>query len=80
MYNSTYRVTVAGREGAVIVRITPEAECQFTSERALMHNEYVSVPYLTVLAPLLLARPLARRLGGRKDGVSRKRRHLLQRS
>ncbi|WP_274036236.1 phosphotransferase family protein [Streptomyces sp. MMBL 11-1] len=53
MYNSTYRVTVAGREQAVIVRIAPEPERQFTSERALMRNEYASLPYLPALAPLL---------------------------
>ncbi|WP_307820634.1 aminoglycoside phosphotransferase family protein [Streptomyces sp. BRB081] len=53
MYNSTYRVTVAGREQAVIVRIAPEPQRQFTSERALIRNEYASLPYLAALAPLL---------------------------
>lgn len=53
MYNSTYQVTVAGREQAVIVRIAPEPERQFTSERALMRSEYASLPYLAALAPLL---------------------------
>ncbi|MEL5957563.1 aminoglycoside phosphotransferase family protein [Streptomyces sp. CLV115] len=53
MYNTTYRVTVAGRERAVILRIAPEPECQFTSERALMRNEYASLPYLAALAPLM---------------------------
>ncbi|MBZ9644877.1 phosphotransferase family protein [Streptomyces sp. PSKA30] len=53
MYNTTYRVTVAGRERTVIVRIAPEAERQFTSERALMRNEYASLPYLAALAPLM---------------------------
>ncbi|MFG2440797.1 phosphotransferase family protein [Streptomyces sp. NPDC048508] len=53
MYNSTYRVTFAGRERAVIVRIAPEPERQFTSERTLMRNEYASLPYLAALAPLL---------------------------
>jgi aminoglycoside phosphotransferase (APT) family kinase protein len=53
MYNTTYRVTVAGRERAVILRIAPEPERQFTSERALMRNEYASLPYLAALAPLM---------------------------
>ena len=53
MYNTTYQVTIAGQERAVIARIAPEAERQFTSERALMRNEYASLPYLAALAPLL---------------------------
>ncbi|MFF1630122.1 MULTISPECIES: phosphotransferase family protein [unclassified Streptomyces] len=36
-----------------ILRIAPEPERQFTSERALMRNEYASLPYLTALAPLM---------------------------
>lgn len=53
MYNTTYRVTIAGQERAVILRIAPEPERQFTSERALMRNEYASLPYLAALAPLM---------------------------
>lgn len=53
MYNTTYRVTVAGQDRAVILRIAPEPERQFTSERALMRNEYASLPYLAALGPLL---------------------------
>ncbi|WP_051834103.1 phosphotransferase family protein [Streptomyces sp. NRRL S-646] len=53
MYNTTYRVTVVGQERGVILRIAPEPERQFTSERALMRNEYASLPYLAALGPLL---------------------------
>ncbi|WP_274565086.1 phosphotransferase family protein [Streptomyces spiramyceticus] len=53
MYNTTYRATVVGQEREVVVRIAPDAERQFISERALMRNEYASLPYLAALAPLL---------------------------
>lgn len=53
MYNTTYRVAVEGQERAVILRIAPERERQFISERALMRNEYASLPYLAGLGPLL---------------------------
>lgn len=53
MYNTTYRVTVEGQERTVILRIAPGPERQFTSERALMRNEYASLPYLAALAPLM---------------------------
>lgn len=53
MYNTTFKVAVVGQERAVILRIAPEPERQFTSERALMRNEYASLPYLAALGPLL---------------------------
>lgn len=53
MYNSVYRVTVAGHERPVILRVAPEPARQFRSERRLMRNEYASVPYLAVIAPLM---------------------------
>ncbi|WP_432154827.1 phosphotransferase family protein [Streptomyces tricolor] len=53
MYNNTYRLTVGGRERPVILRIAPEPGRQFRSERALMRNEYASLPYLAVIAALL---------------------------
>jgi aminoglycoside phosphotransferase (APT) family kinase protein len=53
MYNNTYRVTVSRQARPVIVRVAPEAERQFRSERQLMRNEYASVPWLAVIAPLM---------------------------
>ena len=53
MYNNVYRVTVAGRERPVILRVAPEPARQFRSERQLMRNEYAAVPYLAVIAPLM---------------------------
>ncbi|MFI2304506.1 aminoglycoside phosphotransferase family protein [Actinacidiphila glaucinigra] len=53
MYNNTYRVTVAGRDQPVILRVAPEPGLQFRSERQLMRNEYASVPWLSVIAPLM---------------------------
>lgn len=53
MYNNTYRVTVAGQERPVILRVAPGPEKQFRSEWELMRNEYASVPYLAAIAPLM---------------------------
>ncbi|MEV6949717.1 aminoglycoside phosphotransferase family protein [Streptomyces sp. NPDC051172] len=53
MYNTTYRVVVAGQERPVILRVAPVPERQFRSERQLMRNEYAVLPHLTVIAPLL---------------------------
>ncbi|MER6833457.1 hypothetical protein ABT320_05575 [Streptomyces cellulosae] len=53
MYNNTYRVTVAGREEPLIVRVAPTPEDRLASCRELMGNEYASVPYLAVIAPLM---------------------------
>ena len=52
-YNTTLRVAVVGQERPVIVRIAPEPARQFTSERALMRNEYASLPWLVPIAPLI---------------------------
>ncbi|MBO2461455.1 aminoglycoside phosphotransferase family protein [Actinomadura sp. LCR2-06] len=52
MYNSTYRVQVAGAE-PVILRVAPEPGRQFRSERELMRNELASVPWLTPIAALM---------------------------
>ncbi|MBL7497276.1 aminoglycoside phosphotransferase family protein [Frankia sp. CNm7] len=53
LYNTTYRVAVAGRDRPVILRVAPERGRQFASEWQLMRNEYASLPYLAVIAPLL---------------------------
>jgi aminoglycoside phosphotransferase (APT) family kinase protein len=53
MYNNVYRVTVAGQERPVILRVAPEPARQFRSERQLMRNEYAAVPYLAAIAPLM---------------------------
>ncbi|MFB9907598.1 phosphotransferase family protein [Allokutzneria oryzae] len=53
MYNNTYRVTVAGQDRPVILRVAPEPALQFRSEHQLMRNEYASVPWLGVIAPLM---------------------------
>ncbi|WP_255205085.1 phosphotransferase family protein [Actinomadura sp. BRA 177] len=52
MYNSTYRVEIADTE-PVILRVAPEPDRQFRSERELMRNEHASVPWLSVIAPLM---------------------------
>lgn len=53
MYNNVYRVALAGRDRPVILRVAPEEARQFRSERHLMRNEYGSVPWLAVIAPLM---------------------------
>lgn len=53
MYNSTFRVEVAGRQRALILRVAPAPRQQFASERELMRNEFASLPHLAVIAPLL---------------------------
>jgi aminoglycoside phosphotransferase (APT) family kinase protein len=53
MYNTTLRVAIADQDQPVIVRIAPEPARQFTSERALMRNEYASLPWLAPIAPLM---------------------------
>ncbi|MGP4097800.1 phosphotransferase family protein [Nonomuraea sp. KM90] len=53
MYNNTYKVTVAGQDRPVVMRFAPEPARQFASERQLMRNEYATVPYLSVIAPLM---------------------------
>ncbi|MFJ2444349.1 hypothetical protein ACIOWG_28775 [Streptomyces sp. NPDC087658] len=53
MYNTTFRVTVAGQERPVVLRVVPEPDRQFRSERQLMRKEYASGRWLTVIAPLM---------------------------
>ncbi|MGA5442224.1 phosphotransferase family protein [Streptomyces griseoincarnatus] len=53
MYNSTYKVELAGQDSPVILRVAPEPGSQFRSEQQLMRNEYASVPWLAVIAPLM---------------------------
>ncbi|MGW6462136.1 phosphotransferase family protein [Streptomyces sp. NPDC055078] len=53
MYNNVCRVGLAGRDRPVILRVVPEEARQFRSERRLMRNEYGSVPWLAVIAPLM---------------------------
>ncbi|MEU6714445.1 aminoglycoside phosphotransferase family protein [Nonomuraea sp. NPDC046802] len=53
MYNSTFKVTVEGRDRPVVVRFAPEPARQCVSEREFMRNEYATVPYLAPIAPLM---------------------------
>ena len=53
MYNNTYRLTVAGQDHDVVLRVAPEPVRQFRSERQLMRNEYATIPWLSSIAPLL---------------------------
>lgn len=53
MYNNVYRLTLAGRPQAVILRVAPPEPRQFRSEHQLMRNEYASQPWLAVIAPLM---------------------------
>ncbi|MFK4222129.1 phosphotransferase family protein [Streptomyces sp. NPDC019890] len=53
MYNNTYRIELEGQERPVILRVAPEPARQFRSEHQLMRNEYASVPWLAVIAPLM---------------------------
>ncbi|MFI9311164.1 phosphotransferase family protein [Streptomyces triculaminicus] len=53
MYNNVYRVSLAGRDRPVVLRVAPEDRHQFRSERHLMRNEYASQPWLPVIAPLM---------------------------
>lgn len=53
MYNTTLRVHVSGEERPVILRVAPPPHKQFRSERALMRNEFATLPYLAPIAPLM---------------------------
>lgn len=53
MYNSVYRLELGGGREAVILRVAPRESEQFGSERRLMRNEYATVPWLAVIAPLM---------------------------
>ncbi|MFD5110334.1 phosphotransferase family protein [Streptomyces cinereoruber] len=53
MYNTTYRIELAGRTEPVVLRVAPEPARQFHSERELMRSEYASVPWLAPIADLM---------------------------
>jgi aminoglycoside phosphotransferase (APT) family kinase protein len=53
MYNTTYRVTLAGRDRPVILRVAPAPERQFRIERELMRNEHAALPFLAPVARLV---------------------------
>jgi aminoglycoside phosphotransferase (APT) family kinase protein len=53
MYNSTYKVELACQDRPMILRVAPEPDRQFRSERELMRNEYATLPWLAVIAPLM---------------------------
>lgn len=53
MYNTTYKVTIEGRDRPVVMRFAPEPARQARSERELMRNEYATAPYLAPIAPLM---------------------------
>ncbi|MEU9214520.1 aminoglycoside phosphotransferase family protein [Streptomyces sp. NPDC048415] len=53
MYNHVYRVVLAGRARPVVLRVAPEEERQFRSERRLMRNELASLPWLAPIAHLM---------------------------
>ncbi|MFE5614191.1 phosphotransferase family protein [Streptomyces sp. NPDC056524] len=53
MYNTTYRIDLAGREEPVVLRVAPEPGRQFHSEQELMRAEYASVPWLAPIADLM---------------------------
>ncbi|MFC8011002.1 phosphotransferase family protein [Streptomyces cinereoruber] len=53
MYNTTYRINLAGRAEPLVLRVAPEPARQFHSERELMRAEYASVPWLAPIADLM---------------------------
>ncbi|MFE7114122.1 hypothetical protein ACFU99_01690 [Streptomyces sp. NPDC057654] len=53
MYNNVYRLALAGRVRPVILRVAPSEARQFRSEHRLMRNEFASLPWLAVIAPLM---------------------------
>ncbi|GAB2909726.1 hypothetical protein GCM10027203_06110 [Nonomuraea fastidiosa] len=53
MYNTTYKVTIEGRDRPVVMRFAPDPARQARSERELMRNEYATAPYLAPIAPLM---------------------------
>jgi aminoglycoside phosphotransferase (APT) family kinase protein len=52
LYNTTFRVEVAGRP-PVILRIAPEPARQSRIERALMRNEHASLPFFAPIAAMM---------------------------
>ncbi|UUU37526.1 phosphotransferase family protein [Streptomyces sp. NBC_00162] len=53
MYNTTYRIDLAGHQEPVVLRVAPEPGRQFHSEQGLMRSEYASVPWLAPIAELM---------------------------
>ena len=52
-YNTTYRLTLAGQERPVVLRVAPEESRQFLIERHFMRNEHATLPWLAPIAALL---------------------------
>jgi aminoglycoside phosphotransferase (APT) family kinase protein len=52
-YNTTYRVTLAGADQPVILRVAPAPGRQFRVERELMRAEHAVLPFLSPIAPLI---------------------------
>lgn len=52
LYNNTYLVHIVGMQ-PVILRVSPSLTRQYRLERNLMRNEYMSLPFLAPIAPLL---------------------------
>jgi aminoglycoside phosphotransferase (APT) family kinase protein len=53
MYNTTYRVALAGHARPLILRVAPAPERQFQIERGLMRNEHAALPFLAPVARLV---------------------------
>ncbi|MGW7362663.1 phosphotransferase family protein [Streptomyces sp. NPDC054841] len=53
MYNNVYRVALASEGQPVILRVAPEEDLQFRSERHLMRNEFDTLPWLTPITHLM---------------------------
>lgn len=53
MYNNVYRLVLHGRAEPVVLRVAPPPERQLRSEWQLMRNEFASMPWLAVIAPLM---------------------------
>jgi len=52
LYNNTYLVSIVGMQ-PIILRVSPHRTRQFRLEKNLMRNEYMSLPFLAPIAPLL---------------------------
>jgi aminoglycoside phosphotransferase (APT) family kinase protein len=52
LYNNTYRVDIDA-DRPVILRVAPEPRRQYRIERALMRNEYVSLPFFAPIAAMM---------------------------